>query len=557
MYKAPHIRSKLKLSFGRIPVTSLLIALAVTALAGLVYFYVFLPPISIYSTKFWIMIIVLAVIFMVVSSIISKKTAYEKGEHFESNSIPLIIAGIALAVIIIGGIFSSTFFNAKKYAAVINVTESDFATDMPQTSSVTNIALMDTASAKVLGNRTLGSLSDVVSQYELNTEYTQINFQRTPQKVATLEYAGFFKWLGNRSKGIPGYVMVDPVNNSAKYMEFSTPMKYAASGYFNDSLIRKIRFSYPTKIFSEKDISFEVDDEGNPWYIVSCYKPYVGLFGAMDINEVIMFNPCDGSSTLYKLEDVPAWVDIVFDGTLACEKYDWQGLYSGGFWNSIIGNVGCKLTTDDFGYIVIEDDVWYFTGVTSVNSDKSNIGFIISNARTGEYKFYPVIGAEEYSAMSAAQGEVQEKGYIASFPSLINVSGNATYIMVLKDDAGLVKLYALVNVENYGIVATGNSQSEAISEYRKLLFKNGLLSSDEPDTGNDKKELETTVIAENIRIVDMNGTPVVYITANDGNVYKGDLEKDESLILIKNGDSITLVYTETDIEKIYTILSWK
>lgn len=557
MYKAPHIRSKLKLSFGRIPVTSLLIALAVTALAGLVYFYVFLPPISIYSTKFWIMIIVLAVIFMVVSSIISKKTAYEKGEHFESNSIPLIIAGIALAVIIIGGIFSSTFFNAKKYAAVINVTESDFATDMPQTSSVTNIALMDTASAKVLGNRTLGSLSDVVSQYELNTEYTQINFQRTPQKVATLEYAGFFKWLGNRSKGIPGYVMVDPVNNSAKYMEFSTPMKYAASGYFNDSLIRKIRFSYPTKIFSEKDISFEVDDEGNPWYIVSCYKPYVGLFGAMDINEVIMFNPCDGSSTLYKLEDVPAWVDIVFDGTLACEKYDWQGLYSGGFWNSIIGNVGCKLTTDDFGYIVIEDDVWYFTGVTSVNSDKSNIGFIISNARTGEYKFYPVIGAEEYSAMSAAQGEVQEKGYIASFPSLINVSGNATYIMVLKDDAGLVKLYALVNVENYGIVATGNSQSEAISEYRKLLSKNGLLSSDEPDTGNDKKELETTVIAENIRIVDMNGTPVVYITANDGNVYKGDLEKDESLILIKNGDSITLVYTETDIEKIYTILSWK
>lgn len=557
MYKAPHIRSKLKLSFGRIPLISLLIALAVTAVAGLVYFYVFLPPISIYSTKFWIMIIILAVIFMIVSSAVSKKAAYEKGEHFESNSIPLIIAGIALATVIIGGIFSSTFFNAKRYASIINVTESDFATDMPQTSSVTNIALMDTASAKVLGNRTLGSLSDVVSQYELNTEYTQINFQRTPQKVATLEYAGFFKWVGNRSKGIPGYVMVDPVNNSAKYMEFKTPMKYAESGYFNDSLIRKIRFSYPTKIFSEKDISFEVDDEGNPWYIVSCYKPHVGLFGAMDIDEVIMFNPCDGSSTLYKLEDVPAWVDIVFDGTLACEKYDWQGLYSGGFWNSIIGNVGCKLTTDDFGYIVIEDDVWYFTGVTSVNSDKSNIGFIISNARTGEYKFYPVIGAEEYSAMSAAQGEVQEKGYIASFPSLINVSGNATYIMVLKDDAGLVKLYALVNVENYGIVATGNSQAEAISEYRKLLSKNGLLPSDEPDTGNDKKELETTVIAENIRIVDMNGVPVVYITANDGNVYKGDLEKDESLILIKNGDSITLVYTETDIEKIYTILSWK
>lgn len=556
MNKTPKFKSKIRFSFEKFSAVSFLIALAVTVAAGFAYFYVILPPLSIYSTKFWTMIIVLAIIFTIVSSIASKKDAYRKRENLEFNFVPLVIAGVAFAVIIFGAIFSSAFFNAKKYASVINVTESDFATDMPQTSSVTNIALMDTESAKVLGNRTLGSLSEVVSQYELNTEYTQINFQRTPQKVATLEYAGFFKWIGNRANGIPGYVMVDPVNNTARYVEFKDPIKYAESGYFNDRLIRKLRFSYPTKIFNETDISFEVDDDGNPWYIVSCYKPHVGLFGAMDIDEVIMFNPCDGSSTLYKLGDVPSWVDIVFDGTLACEKYDWQGLYSGGFWNSVIGNVGCKLTTDDFGYIVIEDDVWYFTGVTSVNSDKSNIGFIISNARTGEYKFYPVIGAEEYSAMSAAQGEVQEKGYVASFPSLINVSGNATYIMVLKDDAGLVKLYALVNVENYGIVATGNSQFEAMTEYRRLLSQNGLISQDEtkPD---DEKEEEASIIVKDVRIVNMNGIPTVYITADDGNVYKGNLEKDESLILINVGDSITVKYAKTDIEKIYTVLSWK
>ena len=102
--------------------------------------------------------------------------------------------------------------------------------------------------------------------------------------------------------------------------------------------------------------------------------------------------------------------------------------------------------------------MWYFTGVTSVNEDESNIGFILTNARTGEYKFYPVIGAEEYSAMHAAEGEVQEKGYQASFPSLINVGGQATYIMVLKDSGGLVKLYALVNVEKYSMARRSRRQ---------------------------------------------------------------------------------------------------
>ena len=329
-------------------------------------------------------------------------------------------------------------------------------------------------------------------------------------------------------------------------MKFDEAIKYTPSAYFGEDLERKLRFSYPTKIFDS--ISFEVDDEGNPFYIVSCAKPQVMLFGAMDVTEVIIFNPSNGESEIYDVKDAPAWIDIVYTGNLASEKFNWQGLYSGGFFNSIIGNVGCKQATDDFGYVVLGDDVWYFTGVTSaVADDMSNIGFILTNARTGEYRFYSVNGAEEHSAMAAAEGEVQEKGYVASFPSLINVSGQPTYIMVLKDAAGLVKLYALVNVENYSTVATGATQSEAMSAYKKLLRQSGS-ASDNTSTA--------TVTVENVRIVDISDVATVYITTEIG-VLKGFLESDEALILIKTGDKLNVDYSETGIQGIYSIASWE
>jgi hypothetical protein len=267
------------------------------------------------------------------------------------------------------------------------------------------------------------------------------------------------------------------------------------------------------------------------------------MLGAYDVNEVIIFDPVSGSSDIYALSEVPTWVDNVFTGTLASQKYDWYGTLKNGFWNSIIGNKDCKVTTDDYGYIVIGDDVWFFTGVTSVTSDESNIGFIISNARTGEYKFYQVTGAEEYSAMESAQGQVQEKGYVASFPSLINVSGEATYIMVLKDSGGLVKLYALVNVENYAIVATGSTQTEAKEEYLKLLKQNGVI-----DELPEKEEIQSPNVAEaNVEIVDINvytvgGESVFYISASDGQIYKQRLCDDEGLIILRKGDALNIKY---------------
>lgn len=539
------------------------IYLCITLFAFVVY-YVTLPAINVHSEGFWVTLAFLILIYVAPFGLkITKKEVVVKKGKVKSNGLDFVgdlnvkfnklafVAVVPIAVLLVGAMVSSTLFNARAYASVITVTEREFKEDMPETTSVTNVALMDTPSAQIVGNRALGSLSDVVSQYEVSLNYTQINYQDLPKKVANLEYAGFFKWLGNRKQGVPGYVMVDPVKNSSEYKKLKTPMKYVESAYFGEKLSRKLRFSYPTKLLGEA--RYEVDDEGNPVFIVPCYKAKVGLFGAKDVVEAIIFDPCTGESQIYSVGEVPEWVDIVFDGYLASDKYNWYGLYSGGYFNSIIGNKGCKQTTDDFGYLALDNDVWYFTGVTSVTGDESNIGFILSNARTGEYKYYSVNGAEEYSAMGAAEGEVQETGYKASFPALINVYGEATYIMVLKDSNGLVKLYALVNVEQYGIVATGVNQQEAMNAYKNLLAEHGILS--EEVVQGERKQIQVLSVTQTV----INGNTVFfYEVSENGNTvyYKLSIETDESALFIKAGDSIFVNFTQTENDGIYTITSW-
>ncbi len=540
-----------------------LVSLAVTLLVGAVSYYLALVPLNLHSTAFWWFLFWLAFVYTVtlfslgaVARLRGGAVRVRSGKPGGMGSvlvgflcgatrIGLALMALPVLVLLIGSILSSTFFHARAYAGVIEVNEAVFREDMPESDSVTNIALMDGASAVIIGNKKLGELSHVVSQYEVGEHYTQINYHGVPRKVSNLEHADFFKWFNNRNKGIPGYVMVDPVNATADYVEFFEPIRYVESAYFGDDLGRKLRFSYPTKIFGST--RFEIDESGNPRYIVACMAPKVGLFGAMDVCEVIVFNPIDGSSEIYDIEDAPSWIDAAIDGDLAIKKYDWFGKLSGGFWNSIIGNVDCKRATDDYGYIAIGDDIWYYTGVTSLTSDESNIGFMLCNARTGEYKYYQVAGADEAAAMGSAEGKLQHMGYRASFPALINVGGSATYVMVLKDNSGLVKSYALVNVEHYEIVATGDTQAAAFAEYRRLLSSSGTIEG----TGN-----EYTVTVDRISDYVRGGETVLYFYASDGVVYSATLSDDESLVLICEGEVVTFLAEETATEGIRRIISY-
>ncbi len=538
---------------GRISIKKILISLVIIAVLEFAAFYAFLPSLNIHSMEFWEFQGFFAILFFALTLSMPDKEKLE----FQYNIISKVMGGIillAVVFVIIGSIISAKIFNAGRYSSLIDIKDTKFEETVKQTDTITDVALMDTASAKVVGQRAIGALSDVVSQYEISGDYNQIALDGAPMKVASLEYAGFFKWFNNRKNGIPGYVLVDAVDFEADYVKLDKPIKYTPSGWFNDNLQRHLRFKYPTAIF--EGYYFELDEDGKPYYICPTMTAKVGLFGGFDVNGVVICDPCTGDCKRYDLNEIPRWVDRVYDGDLIERKYNWYGMLSDGFWNSIIGQKDCKKTTEDYGYKVIDNDVWIYTGVTSVIDDSSNIGFVMVNARTGEASYFNVAGAEEFSAMEAAEGQVQNLGYDAAFPSLINIDGRPTYFMVLKDKGNLVKQYALVDVKKYSIVATGTTQKDTLNTYRKLIKENGIATEIKKENLSEQY-LHEIVIVKDIKYVNVEEGTFVYITDTKGNVYKEKFSDDETLVFIQQNDIIEIYYEENQDTGIREIEDWK
>lgn len=533
----------------------IIVAIVLLCLGALGY-YALHPAVNIHQQGIWLLLFLLFLIVAFLSAI--GKLAGESGQsriviiqHLRDipflSRIFVILAVMTAVLFLIGELAGATLFRSRSYASLLPVEERVFEEDIAESDRVTDIALMDTESARIFGSRKIGSLSDVVSQYEVEPDYTQIAIQGKPWKVSGLKYASFFKWWNNRKNGIPGYVKVDPTNSEAQYVKLDQGMRYVPSGYFNYNLQRHVQLKYPTKIFDS--YHFELDDEGNPYYICPTKTARIGLFDGMDINGAVICDPISGDCQYYDSKDIPSWADSVYSGNLLTQKYNWYGMLSDGFFNSIFEQKGCKQATDDFGYKIILDDVWIYTGVTSVNGDKSNIGFIMMNQRTSEARFYRVSGAEEHSAMAAAEGEVQEKGYRASFPSLINVAGIPTYVMVLKDSGGLVKLYAMVNVEQYNIVATAATQGKVFENYLKLLKSQGNTEIDE------SRQKQGTITVTDIQYIDTDDGVIVYLKDNAHQVYKQAFKENESLIKITVGDQLRITYLE-GMDGIHTLLDF-
>ncbi len=511
-------------------------------------YYFLLPAVNLHSTGFWAFIFFCCLIPAVFLSFLygmlwsADRRKLEKGGFL---GFLVLAALVIVALFLLLQLFGSPIFHAKKYASILKPEEYDFSEDIVPASELSRIALMDTDSARILGDREIGTLSEVVSQYNLSSEYAQIDLNNVPVKVSALDYADFFKYIGNKKQGIPGYVKVDPVGQKAEYVKLDKGMNYVPSAFFSRDLNRHLRFQFPTKIFD--NIHFEVDEEGKPFYVASVYKYTIGLFGGKTVCGAIVCDPVSGESVYYPAGDIPRWVDNAFDGELLVEQYNWYGKYFNGFFNSLFAKKGCKKCTEtvdyvegeedeyapDFGYVSKDGDIWIYTGVTSVNDDASNIGFILVNERTSEAHYFSIAGADENSAMAAAEGEVQEKGYHASFPSLINVDNEPTYVMVLKDANDIVKLYAMVNVESYNIVTTAADLDDCFAKYREKL------GIEAPDTEKEEEKKEKTpveITVSEIRYIDVDGNTWVYLTGADGRIYKQPFAENEKLLLLKAGD---------------------
>ena len=507
--------------------------IAAVILAG-VYYYVTLPAINIHATGFWTFIMTL-ILVVIVYYILRKKIAI--AEIKESKPIKFLV-GILIVVALVyfgGTILSSPIVNAAKYQKLLKVENGEFTTDIHEV-DYKQIPLLDKDSATLLGNRKMGSMIDMASQFEVDEIYSQINYNDKPVRVSPLKYASVIKWITNQSKGIPAYIMIDMATQTTELVKLEQGIKYSTSEYFNRYIYRHLRFNYPTYIFDE--LSFEIDEDGVPYWVCPVKKFNIGLFGGATIGRVVLCNAITGETIDYAIEDVPEWIDRAYSPELLIQLYDYYGTLKHGFINSVLAQKDCLVTTDGYNYLAIDDDVWVYTGVTSVSGDESNVGFVLMNSRTMETKFYKVEGATEFSAMESAEGQVQNLKYVATFPLLLNINGEPTYFIALKDDAGLVKKYAMVNVQKYQVVGIGDTVSECEEEYQELLLKEGIQIFEDTREVNEISGV-ITKIAQGV----IDGNSHYYIMIEDSDdIFDISVVDYLDIIRYEVGDRITMEY---------------
>lgn len=527
------------------------LAVVILIIAAFCYWW-FHPPINIHSVDLWMFLAIFVLfpaflVFFIFHQIYERGMGKrEKNEKKAKRFKGLMVVPVIIALVgVLGAVASLTLFpgNAEKYSTILNTEDGDFATDIEQ-ADYSTIPFIDRDSAVLLGNRTMGTMADYVSQFEISDLYSQINYQDAPVRVSPLNYADVFKWWSNHDTGIPAYVIVNMSTQDTQIVRLEDPIYYSDSDPFFNNVDRHVQLSHPFYIFGEK--SFEIDDSGKPYWIYPVIDYTVGLFGGETVSRVVLCDASTGECQDLAIDEVPQWVDRAYPADLLIQQYNWSGALSGGWINSWLGQSGVKQTTPGsdgqlgYNYIAKDDDVWVYSGVTSATADNSIIGFVLINQRTAESKFYPVAGATEESAMSSAEGQVQNLKYESTFPLLINVDNQPTYFMALKDNAGLVKKYAMIDIQRYQNVAVGDTLEETEKSYKKLLRANGVSTGDDSGKATKADGTATGTISL-ISPVVLDGNSHYYVMLNgDGTLYDCPVANVVDIVRFKEGDSVTL-----------------
>ena len=514
--------------------------LVVAALALAACYWWFHPAINLGSIQVWTWIAGICVVVLLVLGVAAAHGPL-RGRLYRRL---MVLPAAPLVCLLLGLVMSQPFFpgNAERYARVLTTTDGVFDEDIEEV-DYAEVPVIDRDSAILLGNRAMGSIPEYVSQFEIADTYSQINYQGRPVRVSPLVYADAFKWWANRDAGIPAYVLVDMVTQEATVVRLDQPILYSDSEPLARNVDRHVQLSYPSYMFDQK--SFELDEEGTPWWVYPVQRKTIGLFGGTTVARVVLVNACTGETADYAVEDVPTWVDRAYPSDLLIEQYNWSGMYAGGWLNSWLGQEGVVCTTPGtngqlgYNYLAQGDDIYLYTGVTSVTADDSSVGFILVNQRTGESHFYPVAGATEASAMASAEGQLQNLRYQATYPILLNVAGQPTYFVSLKDDAGLVKMFAMINIEQYQSVATGSTVEECQESYLALLAADGLLSDEEAAEASGTRDVSGTVATIAQAVVD--GNSHFYVTLEgDETIYDCALPGLLEIVTYRPGDAIAL-----------------
>jgi hypothetical protein len=413
--------------------------LLMVLLIGLVIAYLTLPVINFgfFGFPFLLIVLTLWVILLLLEVQVASKTKQLKVLSKPKKGLMILLVSLIVYVTLVPLITGAKVFYHQQYRDLIgDVTDGKKITNHIAPISINEIRVVDEALAHLLGEKILGSQPALGSQVELG----DFCIQKVNNKlywVAPLLHSGFFKWMNNTA-GTSGYVMVSATNErDVKLVQNidgnSIKIKYQPAAFFQSDIHRHVYFNgYATA--GLEDFSFEIDDKGNPFWIITKYAKKVG-FSGNDAVGVLVVNAQSGEIQSYGLNAIPAWVDRVQPVAFIEEQLDNWGQYVHGYWN--FSNSDKLQITEGLTLVYGKNNKSYwYTGLTSVGKDESAVGFVLVDTRTKETTFYKQGGATEFAAQSSAEGKVQEKGYSASMPIPYNINGLPTYVMTLKDDGG-------------------------------------------------------------------------------------------------------------------------
>jgi len=419
--------------------------------------------------------------------------------------------------------------------------------------SMEKVRVVDQSLANILGDKVLGAQPALGSQVRPGT----FNIKKVKNDlywVAPLLHAGFFMWNQNEL-GTNGYVMVNASNErDVKLVQEiggkKVRIKYQPEGYFNDYLERHLYMSGFYNV-GLTDYSFEIDDDGVPYWVVTKYKKTIGFYGE-DATGVVLVNTETGKCDEYGIANTPAWVDrIQPDNFVENQLNDW-GNFVKGYWN--FSNENKLQITQGVTLVYGEDNrSYWYTGLTSVGADEATVGFVLVDTRTKKTVWYKQSGATEAAAQKSARGKVQEKRFYASQPVPYNINNIPTYVMTLKDDGGLVKMFAMVAIEDYTIVGVGNTLTETLMAYKNAFNMAGNKINPKGST----KKLILNSVVQRINSDIKNGNSFYYFTVEGRpNIFIGSSQISNELPVTFAGDSIAISFDD-DTQGLIDISSFK
>jgi len=532
--------------------------LILVILAGFILVYAYMPTVSFGFTGFTLLLIVLIGIWVVLNN---PFTIIQSGNNAPSfkigkpGKVSLVLLGVILVYMTVVPIVTSwALLHTNEYRDLIGKveTESNLSTHMLPI-SIDKIRVVDQSLAQLLGDKVLGSQPALGSQVTLGT----FNIQKVNNDlywVAPLLHSGFFKWQKNM-EGTNGYVMVNACNErDVKLVQEingkKVYIKYQSEAYFFDNLERYLYFHGYWHV-GLTDYSFEIDDAGTPYWVVTKYKKTIGFMGE-EAQGVAIVNAQTGEIKDYSIENTPKWVDRIQPGEfIETQLNDW-GNYVKGYWNFSNEN---KLRITEPVSMVYGDDnnAYWYTGLTSVGSDESTVGFALINTRTKKAVWYKQSGATENAAQNSAKGKVQEKGFSASLPIPYNINNIPTYVMTLKDNGGLVKMYAMVAIEDYTIVGVGNNLREALMAYKNAFNQSGNKIATKSKTEKNIIKSVITRINGDVK----NGNTYYYFTLrNLPKVFVGSSQISNDFPLTNTGDSVYISY-DNDNQEVIDVSTFK